>query len=81
MLIACGDAQQEEPSTEKKTVEAPRGPVNDVMNAIAPEDRMDFQNALTCEVKKNAGNAIKIDGKYISDLYQRIKKDPSIFKC
>lgn len=85
LLAACGgtDEGQDSPQAQnvpEKTIPA-QSPVDKALSAIPPEDRRDFQKAIMCEVKRNKETGIDITPEFISDLQDRVKKDPSLTEC
>jgi len=73
-------AETKAKSAKKTTVNQP---VENAMEAIPPQLRVDFQKALECQIKHRAPGqpGIVIDEKFVRDLTSKLKADPSIAKC
>lgn len=86
-LAACDDPQevaapverpdQQEASSQPAEVDS----VEQAMNEIAPADRVAFQSALSCNVKKTPEKGIEVTAEYVRGLYAELKSNPAIAQC
>lgn len=76
------DAKQQAKPAAKKNVNQP---VEDAMMQIPPQMRESYQQAFSCEVKRNKDNkdakAINVTPEYVRGLVARLKENANLAKC